>query len=249
MLCVCLALGAVCLLASCSRQTVLVAGIDISQVPISYESGGDATGFMVDMATEVAKRAGMTVRFVPIDWDDKEKAFASGAVNSVWGELEPGDRDAANMLLTKCYMKNDQDLLVPRKSTIKTKSDLKGCALGAMKGSSAALAFAGDSIASTLEGGALNDYVDFETLFLALDSDQLDAVAVDRTMGDYYMMSHAGQYRLLNQPIDSEQYAVGVRRNDSELRNALQKALDQMAADGTSARLSQKWFGENLTLK
>ncbi|MGV2644085.1 transporter substrate-binding domain-containing protein, partial [Clostridium perfringens] len=46
-----------------------------------------------------------------------------------------------------------------------------------------------------------------------------------------------------------EQYGIGVKKGNEELLQSLQKALDDMNADGTAAKISEKWFGENKVLK
>ena len=45
---------------------------------------------------------------------------------------------------------------------------------------------------------------------------------------------------------DEEDYGVGGRKGDYALMEAINKALDECKADGTTSEISQKWFGEDL---
>jgi polar amino acid transport system substrate-binding protein len=229
---------------------VLVVGLDTKQIPLSYtDNQNTITGFEVDMATEAAKRAGMTVEFVPVNWAQKDKALSQGKVNSLWGELTITPQAQQNTLFTKPYMYNSVIFIVSSDSTITSKIDLVGLTVGTIGGSQAAADLQKDSMSAKFSGGAPQIYNDNNTLFTALQSGQIDAVAVDETMGEYYINQNTLDYKILPDKLSNVQYAVGVRRNDSRLRNSIQSALDAMAKDGTSKTISMKWFGKDYSLQ
>jgi len=237
-------------LSGCRGQAVLVAGVDINQRPLSYgDSQDNITGFEIDMTTEAAKRAGMTARFVAVNWAQKEKALSSGKVNSLWGEISATPDEEKNVLFTKPYMFNNQVIIVSADSAITSKAELAGKELGVIKNSRAAETLKSDKISAKLAGGGPEYFNDYDTEFLGLESGQIDAVAVDETMGDYYINQNTFDYKILSGTLSSEQYSVGFRRNDSGLRNSIQRALDSMNKDGTSKALSIKWFGKDYTLR
>jgi polar amino acid transport system substrate-binding protein len=245
-----LSLSFVLIMTSCHGENVLVVGVDISQIPLSYrDSQNNITGFEVDMATEAAKRAGMTVEFVPINWAANQKALSSGKVNSLWGKITVTKENQQNILFTKPYMTNSQIFVISSTSKITNADGLAGKVVGTTKGSEADEALAKNSLLAKLSGGAAQYYSDSNTEFMALEAGQIDAVAVDDTMGEYYINQNTFDYKVLPDKLASSQYAVGVRRNDSRLRNSIQTALDSMAKDGTSKALSTKWFGKDYTLK
>lgn len=249
----CAALAAVSLavlFSGCRGETELVAGIDVSQVPLSFRDSGETLqGFEIDMATEAAKRAGFTVRFVPIDWSRKEQLLREDKVNSLWGTVNAKTESAKDVLLTEPYLSDEQVFVVPAESNIKSKSDLTDMAVGVIKGSEAADVLHKDSIAAKLSDGAPQMFDNFNTMFQALQSNQIDALAVDDTMGEYYISQNLYDYRILSGNLSTEQYAVAVRRNDSRLRNSVEAALTAMKKDGTTKKLSQKWFGKDFTVK
>ena len=54
-------------------------------------------------------------------------------------------------------------------------------------------------------------------------------------------------YKMLDEKVSTEQYAIGFKKGNTELRDKVQGALDEMAADGTMAEISEKWFGRDVT--
>ena len=242
--------GMMLTMTSCRGESVLVAGVDINQVPLSYSDGSNnVVGFEVDMATEAAKRANMTVKIVPINWDQKDKLLKNDKVNSLWGKVTGTPEEKNDILMTKPYMKNNQIFVVSSDSKMASVQDLIGKTVGTVTSSSAAKNFKKDPVSAQLSGGSMQNFTDTNTLFLALQSGQIDAAAVDETMGEYYINQNTIDYKVLNATISSEEYSIGVRRDDSRLRNSLQAALASMAKDGTSRALSIKWFGKDYTLK
>ncbi|MNJ65454.1 Glutamine-binding periplasmic protein precursor [compost metagenome] len=63
------------------------------------------------------------------------------------------------------------------------------------------------------------------------------------------MATDEGGFKLLDESLAPEQYGIGVKKGNEELLNKLQKALDELNADGTAAQISEAWFGEDKVLK
>ncbi|HZG80750.1 MAG TPA: transporter substrate-binding domain-containing protein, partial [Brevibacillus sp.] len=66
---------------------------------------------------------------------------------------------------------------------------------------------------------------------------------------DYYMAKDEGTFKFLEDSLAPEQYGIGVKKGNEALLEELQKALDELSADGTAAKISEKWFGEDRVLK
>ncbi|MNN86952.1 Cystine-binding periplasmic protein precursor [compost metagenome] len=82
-----------------------------------------------------------------------------------------------------------------------------------------------------------------------LKTKRLDAVVIDEVVARYYMSKEEGTFKLLDESLAPEEYGIGVKKGNEELLNKLQKALDEMNQDGTSAKISEQWFGEDKVLK
>jgi len=82
-----------------------------------------------------------------------------------------------------------------------------------------------------------------------LKAGRTDAVVIDEVVIDYYMTKEEGTFKVLDESLSPEEYAVGVKKGNEDLLEKLQAALDEMNEDGTAAEISEKWFGEDKVLK
>lgn len=73
-----------------------------------------------------------------------------------------------------------------------------------------------------------------------------DAIAVDIGVAQYQLAANEGKYRLLEQPISTEQYAIAFLKGNTELRDQVQETFNEMAADGTVLKIAQNYTDFNL---
>ena len=97
---------------------------------------------------------------------------------------------------------------------------------------------------------SIGEFVEFSSndeALLDLAAGRLDAVVVDEVVGRYYIAKKPDDYKVLEDHFGLEEFGVGLRKSDNAFLTELQKALDEMKADGTMAEISNKWFGEDIT--
>jgi polar amino acid transport system substrate-binding protein len=236
------------LLAGCggAEKKKIVVGLDDNFPPMGFrDDKNNIAGFDVDMAKEAAKRLGMEVEFKPIDWNSKEAELNGKRVDALWNGLTITEKRRENILFTNPYMENRQIIVVAANSPIKTKADLAGKVVGAQEGSSSIEALEKD--AATLNSfKELKKFGDNVAALMDLKTGRLDAVVVDEIVGRYYIAKKPGEYSILADNFGSEEYGVGLRKDDKELLAKLQKAMDEMKKDGTAAKISKQWFGEDI---
>ena len=83
---------------------------------------------------------------------------------------------------------------------------------------------------------------------ILLESGAADAIAMDIGVAKYQIQGKESEYTILDEPIQSEQYAIGFYLGNTELRDKVQAELDKMAADGTFAKISENWFGYDVCI-
>ncbi len=253
-----LTLGAV--LAGCSKQepaapaaapapaavTQIVVGLDDNFPPMGFRNEkNELVGFDIDMAREAAKRLGLEVQFKPIDWSAKEAELSGKRVDALWNGLTITEERKQNIAFTAPYMENHQIIVVPAGSAIQTKADLAGKVVGAQEGSSAVDAIKKD-------GAVFQSFKEFKTFgdnvtaLMDLSTGRLQAVVVDEVVGRYYVAKKPEAYAVLDDHFGTEEYGVGLRKDDAELLGKLDKALADMKADGAAAKIAQQWFGKNI---
>lgn len=226
-------------------QTIVV-GLDDDFPPMGFrDENNNLVGFDIDLAREAAKRANLNVEFKPIDWSAKEAELNSGRVDALWNGLTITDYRKQNILFSTPYMTNHQIIVVSPDSGITSKADLAGKIIGLQNGSSALDAVNADPIHESF--AELNQYADNVTALLDLANGRLDAVVVDGVVGHYYVAKKPAEYVVITDNFGEEQYGVGFKKDNVELQQKIQQALDSMVADGTAAQISETWFGTDVT--
>lgn len=172
----------------------LVLGLDDSFPPMGYSDSetGEIVGFDIDLAAEVCKRLGVTLKTQPISWDAKEIELSSKNIDVIWNGMSITEERAENMFLSKPYIANAQVIIVPADSDIKTKADLEGKKVGLQKGSSALKAVENDEATLALinNGGEIVEFDENLTAYLDLKAGRIDAFVVDKVVGEYIIKNN-----------------------------------------------------------
>ncbi|SMF82655.1 amino acid ABC transporter substrate-binding protein, PAAT family (TC 3.A.1.3.-) [Paenibacillus uliginis N3/975] len=233
---------------SASGDKELIVGIDDKFAPMGFrDEKNEIVGFDIDYARAAVEKMGYKIKFQPIDWKTKESELSSGRIDLIWNGYTITDERKEKVLFTKPYLKNSQVVAVMADSDIKGINDLAGKNVGLQALSSAADALASNEIKSQISN--ISEFSDNVLALSDLKNGRLDAVVIDEVVLKYYMAKEEGTYTLLEESLAPEEYGIGVKKGREDLLNELQKALDEINADGTAAKISEKWFGEDKVLK
>ena len=226
----------------------LVIGVDDQFAPMGFrDDKNDLVGFDIDYATAAAKEMGYTVKFQPIDWSTKEAELQSGRIDLIWNGYTITDERKEKVLFTKPYLENAQVVVTKADSKITKLDELKGKKIGLQAQSSAAEALDANPIKKDVKD--VSEYKDNVTALNDLKTGRTDAVIIDEVVIDYYMKKEKDSFKILDESLAPEQYGVGVKKDNKDLLEKLQKALDTMNENGTAEEISKKWFGESKVLK
>lgn len=230
--------------ATSSDKTTLIVGFDQSYPPYGFVGNdGNFTGFDLDLAAEVASRNGWDIQLEPIDWDAKDTLLNSGAITCIWNGFTMEGREN-DYTFSDPYMLNAQVVVVKKGSGIESLADLAGKNVITQTDSAAYDVLAGDEatkadLAATF--ASLETIGDYNTAFMQLESGAVDAVACDLSIAQYQMSAKPDAYVQLPEDLSSEHYAVGVKKGDTELADAITKTLKEMNEDGTIEKLCEKY--------
>lgn len=252
-----LALSAAVALSACTKSadqsaagngapSKVVIGLDDNFPPMGFRNEkNELVGFDIDMAREAAKRMGVQVEFKPIDWNAKEAELIGKRVDALWNGLTITEKRKQNIAFTQPYMTNHQIIIVKAGSPITNKAGLAGKVVGTQDGSSAVDAIEKDE--ATLKSmKTLKKYGDNVSVLLDLDAGRLDAAVLDEVVGRYYIAKKPDAYVVLDDNFGTEEYGVGLRKDDTALQQKLGAAIDAMKKDGKAGEISTRWFGKNI---
>ena len=224
----------------------LIVGFDQDFPPMGFVGdNGEYTGFDLDLAKEVASRLGLEYKAQPVAWDSKDMELESGNIDCIWNGFTITGRED-DYTWTTPYMANKQVFVVANDSDIKSQVDLAGKVVEVQADSSAEAALKeNQDLANTF--GQLLTTPDYNTAFMDLEQGAVDAVAMDVIVAGYQIKQRNADFKILDDSLSEEEYGIGFKKGNTELRDKVQGALEEMAADGTLAKISDEWFGEDVT--
>lgn len=230
-----------------SARTQLIVGFDAEYPPYGYQDeNGEYVGFDLSLAEEVCKRNGWELIKQPINWDSKDMELNSGSIDCIWNGFTMTGRED-EYTWSDAYVDNSIMVVVNADSDIQTKADLAGKVVATQSGSSALTALTDDSeenaenIALAASFAELQEIADYNTAFMNLEAGAIDAIAVDIGVAKYQLDSRKDVFRMLDEPISTEQYGIGFKLGNESLRDAVMSSLNEMVADGTFAKIAEEW--------
>ena len=222
-----------------------IVGFDAEYPPYGYkDDNGEYVGFDLDLAQEVCARNGWELVKQPIDWDSKDMELNSGSIDCIWNGFTMTGRED-DYTWSKPYVDNSIVVVVKEGSGIEKKEDLAGKVVAVQADSSglAALTDEEDNEEILKIAASFSDLqlvADYNTAFMNLEAGAVDAIVVDIGVADYQLESRTG-FVMLDDKIRTEQYAVGFKLGNEELRDQVQSTLDEMLKDGTFDDIAKKW--------
>lgn len=224
----------------------LIVGFDQDFPPMGFVGDdGEYTGFDLELAQEVAKRLGLEYKAQPIAWDSKDMELESGNIDCIWNGFTITGRED-DYTWTEPYMANQQVFVVANDSDINSQADLAGKIVEVQADSSAeaALKEAPELTATFKE---LLTTADYNTAFMDLEQGAVDAIAMDVIVAGYQIQQRNADFKILDDSLSEEEYGVGFKKGNTELRDKVQSTLEEMAEDGTLQEVSEKWFSKDVT--
>lgn len=208
-----------------------------------YNKQNELVGFDVDTGREVAKRLGVTFKPVTTEWSGIIEGLRSGAYDGILGSMAVTPKRLEVVNFTTPYYYSGAQVFVGKEATFTSSDALKGKTIGLVTGTT----FEND--AKKLGAGDIKLYKDDNQTLLELTNGVIDGVITDRVVGVNAMNSGKFNVKPLGAPLRSEDIAVAIRKGDDTLLKELNKILQEMHADGTLSKISEKWLKTDITTK
>ena len=224
------------------ERTTFIVGFDAEYPPYGYmDENGEYTGFDLELAQAVCDLQGWELVKTPIDWDSKDLELNSGAIDCIWNGFTMNGREEESTWSVP-YVDNSQVIVVAEDSGIESLEDLAGKIVGVQADSAALKLLTDDGDQAELGAtfGTLQQFKDYNTAFAELQAGSIDASAIDIGVAQYQLKGKEG-YKILDEALNSEQYAIGFRLGDDELCNTVNESLKTLLEDGTFDELAEKY--------
>lgn len=228
------------------KSKTYVLGMDDTFAPMGFrDEKGELVGFDVELAQAAAKEMGIKVECQPIDWTVKETELDSGNVDFLWNGYSITPEREKKVLFSDPYMDNRQIIITLKDSPVNSKADLANKRITVQGESSALEAVTKDEAFVKSLAEPPVEYATNTECFKDIEAKRCDAIVVDEVLARYYMKQNGEEnYKVLNDNFGEEKFAVGMRKDDVALQEALNKALAKLKEDGTYDEIYKKYFAD-----
>ncbi|MCY6960591.1 ABC transporter substrate-binding protein [Clostridium brassicae] len=222
------------------KAGVIKIGLDDSYPPMEFrDEKNNLVGFDIELANQLGKELGVKVEFVTTEWKGILLALQSGKFDAIISGLSITDERKKSIDFSEPYVMGGQVIAVKKGNTsIKKLDDLKGKILACQMGST------GHKAAEKIQGlKQVKPYDKITEAFTELSIGRIDAVIMDAQVGGYYLSKNPGKFEVLKEKVSEEPMGIGFKKDNKELKEAVQKAINNLKTNGTLSKLSVKWFG------
>ena len=220
---------------------VFTVGFDAEYPPYGYkDDNGEYTGFDLELAQAVCDKEGWELEKKPINWDSKDLELNSGSIDCIWNGFTMNGRED-DYTFSIPYVDNSQVIVVAKDSGIESLDDLAGKTVGVQAASAALDVLKGDQKDLSDTFGSLNEFSDYNTAFTELQAGALDALAIDIGVANYQIESRGDGYVILDETLNSENYAVGFKKGNQKLADIVSADIVEFSKDGTVDKLAEKY--------
>lgn len=220
------------------KKGKLVVGItDYEPMDYQDKQTKEWIGFDADFAKAAAKKMGVEVEFVVINWDNKFMELNSGSIDCIWNGMTISDSVTTNCDISKPYAGNSQVVVMKKEKldSYKDAASLKDITIAVEKGS------AGETEAKKLTKNVVS-LANQADAIKEVKSGTSDACIIDSTMANA-MTADGKDFDDLGYTISltTEEYGIGFKKG-SDMPEKINAIIDELKADGTLQALSDKYY-------
>ncbi len=204
-----------------------------------YNDKNELVGFDVEIGQEIAKRIGVKAEPIASDWDGLIAGLLTNKFDMILGSMAITPERLQKVNFSDPYYRSGAQIIVPDNSSITGPSDLKGKTVGVGLGTTY------ETKAREL-GAIVKTYKGDPDIFADMLNKRLDADITDKIVGINAIKQNNYPFKLVGDLLYVENMGIAIRKEDTDLLNAVNKALTDMKADGTYEKISKKWFGVDI---
>ena len=205
--------------------------------PYEYHEGGDIVGIDADIARAIADELGMELEIEDIAFDSIIPELTSGKADFAMAGMTVSEARKQSVDFSNTYAKASQKVIVKSDSDIATPDDLKGKIVGVQLGTT------GDLYVSDLEvdGTTVERYNKGFEAVQALSQGKIDAVVIDGEPAKVFVEQTEG-LKILDESFTDEEYAVAVKKGNTELLDKINGALKKLDESGKLDEIVAKYI-------
>ena len=216
---------------------VLRMGTNATFPPYEYvDENNEVAGIDADIAAAIADKLGMELEITDMAFDSLIPALQSDTIDIVLAGMTVDPERAEQVNFTDSYATGVQVIIVPEGSDIASPDDLEGKNIGVQTGTTGDLYCTddyGQEFVKQFDNGPL--------AVAALLNGQVDCVVIDNEPAKNYVAANEG-LKILDTAFANEDYAAALAKEDTELYEQVNAAIQELKEDGTIASIIEKYI-------
>lgn len=208
--------------------------------PYEYHDGGEIVGIDVEVSRAIAEHMGMTLEIEDVAFDSIIPEIQSGKADIGVAGMTVNEDRLKNVDFSDSYTTASQVIIVQNDSEITGPDDLKGKFIGVQLGTT------GDIYASDYEadGATMERYNKGFEAIQALSQGKIDAVVIDQEPAKVFVSENEG-IKILDEALTVEEYAIAVKKGNTELLEKVNTALAELKDSGELQKIIDKYISAN----
>lgn len=218
---------------SCSKSNdVIKMGTNAAFPPFEYTLGTDVVGFDVTVSQLISRDYGKKLKVVDMNFDGLIAALQSGSIDFIAAGMTATEERRKNVDFSEPYYLSKQTIIVKASDkTVASVNDLKGKVVGVQAGTTGEL-FATEEI----EGLNVKSFKTGIDAALALKNGAIEAIIIDELPAQEIVRRNV-ELKLVEDDFYTDEYAIAVKKGNTELLNSINKTIEKIKADGTYQKL------------
>ena len=221
---------------------VLKVGAEMTFAPFEFqdEKSKQYVGFDMDLIQALGKQMGYKVEIQSMGFDALIPALATKNIDAVCSAMSITPERSQKVLFSKPYYKSGLSIVVKNdNNSINGFKDLEGKRIAVQIGTT------GAEEAKKIKDAKVREFNTMSDVFMELKAGGVDAVVNDLPVNKYYLVQIGSKdAKMVGETLNAEEYGIAVDKNNKELIEKVNKALEEIQKNGEYDKIYEKWFGE-----
>lgn len=214
----------------------IIMGTNAEFEPFEYHDGLDVVGFDIEIAQAVAEHLGKELKVDEMAFDSLIMSLNNDQIDFIAAGMTATKERAQQVDFSDHYFTSKQMIIVKADdNSIKTADDLVGKKVGVQLGTT------GDLFVSETKGVEVISFKKAALAVMDLENDKVDAVVIDAEPAKK-LIAGKDDLKIVEAPFIEEEYAIAVKKGNTELKDAINETIAELKANGTYDEIYAKYF-------
>ena len=212
--------------------------------PFEYKDGESIVGIDLEISQKIADKLGVELKVNDVAFDSLIPEITSGKADFVAAGMTADDERRKNVDFSDSYFDAGQAVIVKKGGDIKAPKDLDGKKVGVQTGTTGDKYCTNEDGTSEIKVGSVERYNKGMDAVSDLIAGRIDAVVIDDFPAQKYVEKNSDKIAKLNDMLTSEQYAIAVKKGNTELTDLINETLKELKDSGDLQKIFDKYLAQ-----